>query len=275
MYSPPLASVSPGTRIPFLLRLVVRTKSEGDMTAVAPALPLDGSGNGPTFKVKRLVRNRTKKSKIGTTKLDLTAKLAVPVEWSGAHLAASSLVAATSSSVSPSIAGPGHAWTSPTRDAKASFPYSSTALLSGQMTLPLSPSFELPTLSVTYALHLRIPLEGLRNTLDEHLCVVRAVSGVTQAELASLDVAEANRPAVGTRRAVLLQTLGEVQGDEREVEKLDEMSRLPGYGEEDEESWVDEKGGKETKGMDQSHELPEYDEALEGVRKVKLADEKR
>lgn len=276
LYSPPLTSVSPGTPIPFLLRLVVRTKSQADATAssgIIPALPLDGSGNSPTFKFKRLVRNRTKKAKFGTSKLEFTTKLPVHVDWSRAHLEASAI---STSSQESAVAGPGHGWTACAHDSSAaSFPYYTTALLSGFMSIPLSPSFELPTLSVIYTLRLNIPLDGLRNNLDEELGVVRAGSGVTQAELASLDVAEASRRAVGTRRVSLLQTLNNMQGDEQEVQKLGEMDKLPEYGDDAEESWIDEKSGKAETEKEQSHDLPEYDEAVDGMAKVKLADQKR
>jgi len=261
--------------IPFLLRLVLRTKTEEDTKAVAPSLPLEGDDNGPAFKIKRSVRNRTKKSRIGTSGLELTAKFPVHVDWSRAHLAGNPTGTAASSSTEAAVAGPGHGWTPSVRDAKASFAYSTTALLSGFMVLPLSPSFELPTLRVGYTLRLAFPLDGLRNSFDEQLCIVRATSGVTAQDLASasVDVAEASTRAIGARRASLLQTLNNMQGDAEEVRKLDEMAKVPDYGDGEEGTWTDEKHGK--KGAEKQHDLPEYDEAVDGMGKVKLADEKR
>lgn len=270
LHSPPFVSVSPGTPIPFLLRLVVRAKKAEGASAsstLTPALPLDGSNGGPTFTFTRLVRNQSKKSKFGTrSKLDLTTKLPVYVRWSCAHLDG----ARASSSGSAGVAGPGHGWTPCVRDAKASsFPYTSTALLSGFMFFPLSPSFELPTLSVSYTLHLTLPSNGQRNKLEEQLCVVRASSGVRVDQLAFLTTEEANQRALVTRQAALLQTLHKLQGDAHEVQKLIRLTTLAGNGEK-EEGWdgaTFEQAVASEKEQHQMQDLSRYNETVDTLHK--------
>lgn len=265
MYSPPLLSVSPGTPIPFLLRLIVRAKASADATAIVPALPLDGSGAGPAFTVKRLVRNQSKKSKPGRTKLDFTEKLPVHVDWSRAHLVGNAATSSTSGT-----AGPGHGWTSCSHDCNAaSFPYSTTALISGLLFFSLSSSFELPTLSVTYTLHLSIPLGGRHNNLDEQLCVVRASSGVTAAELASLTATEATRRAIGSHRASLLQMLSSAQGTQR----LNEIALLSKSANEGGESRCGD-SDRPASVEEHAQDLPQYEEAVDGLSKLHVADEK-
>lgn len=286
-HSPPLSSVSPGTSFPFLLRIIIRTKSLADATpsiAKLPLLPMEESSKESIrrlgFRVKRLTRN-SMFTAFGLCENDLMSSIPAQVLWSNAHSAVS---AATCSSPNleeregtsePIVLGPTHSWTPCAHDASApSFPYYTTALLSGLISFPISPSFQLPTLRVTYTLHLRIPLVGLGNNLDEQLCVLEASSGVTAAQLAAIGSAEATRRAMGTRGAEMLRSIDRIQGDAEEWQKLDELALLPAYDAENEDAWSLEE--KWSKGKGESLELPGYDDVADGLQKASLlADEKQ